>query len=42
VPGDIGYFLHAYRLQLLHPHSQQLMEFVSHPPEILLTHTTCN
>ena len=27
VPGDCGYYLHAYRLSFIHPRSQQIMHF---------------
>ena len=32
VPGDIGYYLHAYRLSLPHPRTQKPLEFISPPP----------
>ncbi|XGB41764.1 MAG: RluA family pseudouridine synthase [Nodosilinea sp. LVE1205-7] len=32
VPGDTGYYLHAHRLSLLHPHRQELLEFVAPLP----------
>lgn len=35
VPGDCGYYLHAYRLCFVHPRSQIPMELVCPPPECL-------
>ncbi len=32
VPGDIGYWLHAHRLRLPHPRTQEPLEFVCCPP----------
>ena len=32
LPGDGGYFLHAYRLQFIHPSHQQAMVFTLPPP----------
>ncbi|MEB3313366.1 MAG: RluA family pseudouridine synthase [Cyanobacteriota bacterium] len=32
LPGDGGYFLHAYRLQFIHPSGQQPMVFTLPPP----------
>ncbi|MEO1067591.1 MAG: RluA family pseudouridine synthase [Cyanobacteria bacterium J06638_6] len=32
VPGDVGYYLHAYRLHLPHPRTQASLEFVDYPP----------
>ncbi len=32
VPGDCGYQLHAYRLALQHPHTQQPLQFCCPPP----------
>lgn len=32
VPGDMGYFLHAYQLNFIHPTTQQCMEFISTEP----------
>ncbi len=33
VPGDTGYYLHAYRLHLLHPHHQEPIEFIAPLPQ---------
>ncbi len=33
VPGDCGYFLHAYSLSFIHPRSQQKMDFECPAPE---------
>ncbi|WP_017298821.1 pseudouridine synthase [Nodosilinea nodulosa] len=35
VPGDVGYHLHAYQLNLEHPRTQKAMELISEPPKIL-------
>jgi 23S rRNA pseudouridine1911/1915/1917 synthase len=35
VPGDCGYWLHAYRLGFVHPRSAEAMTFVAPAPEIL-------
>jgi 23S rRNA pseudouridine1911/1915/1917 synthase len=35
VPGDCGYFLHAWRLAFVHPRTGQEMSFVCPPPAIL-------
>jgi 23S rRNA pseudouridine1911/1915/1917 synthase len=35
VPGDCGYFLHAWCLTFTHPRAEQEMSFVCSPPEIL-------
>ena len=35
VPGDIGYHLHAYRLELLHPRTQEPLEIVCSAPAAL-------
>jgi 23S rRNA pseudouridine1911/1915/1917 synthase len=35
VPGDCGYFLHAWRLTFTHPRTEQEMSFVCPPPAIL-------
>ena len=35
VPGDCGYYLHAYQLSLIHPRTQQKLNFVSQPPKEL-------
>jgi 23S rRNA pseudouridine1911/1915/1917 synthase len=35
VPGDCGYWLHAYRLGFVHPRSGEAMTFVAPAPEIL-------
>jgi 23S rRNA pseudouridine1911/1915/1917 synthase len=35
VPGDCGYWLHAYRLGFVHPRSLEAMTFVAPAPEIL-------
>jgi 23S rRNA pseudouridine1911/1915/1917 synthase len=32
VPGDCGYYLHAYQLAFTHPRTQQLIRFVCPPP----------
>lgn len=32
VPGDCGYYLHAYQLAFTHPRTQQLVQFVCPPP----------
>lgn len=32
VPGDCGYWLHAYRLEFQHPCSAEMMQFISPPP----------
>ncbi|MBW4487874.1 MAG: RluA family pseudouridine synthase [Trichocoleus desertorum ATA4-8-CV12] len=32
VPGDCGYYLHAYQLAFTHPKTQQLVSFVCPPP----------
>ncbi|PSN18671.1 RNA pseudouridine synthase [filamentous cyanobacterium CCP5] len=36
VPGDIGYFLHAHRLEFRHPRSGEAIEVVAEPPEELV------
>ena len=33
VPGDCGYFLHAYRLSFIHPRSQQKLDFECPTPK---------
>ncbi|MBE9140316.1 RluA family pseudouridine synthase [Nodosilinea sp. LEGE 07088] len=38
VPGDIGYHLHAYRLELKHPRTQETLEIISQPPKVLADH----
>jgi 23S rRNA pseudouridine1911/1915/1917 synthase len=35
VPGDCGYWLHAYRLGFVHPRSGEALTFVAPAPEIL-------
>jgi 23S rRNA pseudouridine1911/1915/1917 synthase len=35
VPGDCGYYLHAWRLTFTHPRAEQEMSFVCPPPAIL-------
>jgi 23S rRNA pseudouridine1911/1915/1917 synthase len=35
VPGDCGYYLHAWRLAFAHPRTEQEMSFVCPPPAIL-------
>ena len=35
LPGDTGYWLHAYRLQLVHPRTQKPMLWACQPPEKL-------
>jgi 23S rRNA pseudouridine1911/1915/1917 synthase len=35
LPGDCGYFLHAWCLTFTHPRAEQEMSFVCSPPEIL-------
>lgn len=35
VPSDIGYWLHAYRLQLVHPRTRQPLTWVCPPPASL-------
>ncbi len=35
VPGDVGYHLHAYRLKLIQPRTQEVMELVCQPPKVL-------
>lgn len=35
VPGDCGYYLHAWRLKFAHPRTGQEMNFICPPPEIL-------
>ncbi len=35
VPGDVGYHLHAYRLKLPHPRTQELLEIVCAAPAAL-------
>lgn len=35
VPGDCGYWLHAFSLQFIHPRTQKLVKIVSEPPQPL-------
>lgn len=35
VPGDCGYFLHAFSLQFMHPRTQKPVKIVSDPPQQL-------
>ncbi|HEY9738755.1 MAG TPA: RluA family pseudouridine synthase [Trichocoleus sp.] len=35
VPGDCGYWLHAFRLRFIHPRHQEVMEFECSPPDAL-------
>lgn len=35
VPGDCGYWLHAFSLQFIHPQSQELVKIMSEPPQLL-------
>ncbi|MBW4461716.1 MAG: RNA pseudouridine synthase [Nodosilinea sp. WJT8-NPBG4] len=35
VPGDVGYHLHAFRLKLVQPRTQEPMELVCQPPKVL-------
>ncbi|MEO0986171.1 MAG: RluA family pseudouridine synthase [Cyanobacteria bacterium J06639_14] len=35
MPGDCGYWLHAYRLRFTHPRTQEPMEIVCTPPPML-------
>ncbi|MBE9111621.1 RNA pseudouridine synthase [Nodosilinea sp. LEGE 07298] len=35
VPGDVGYHLHAFRLKLIQPRTQEPMELVCQPPKVL-------
>lgn len=37
VPGDCGYHLHAHRLSIFHPMTEQLLNIVAPPPPILCT-----
>lgn len=39
VPGDCGYYLHAYRLAFRHPVSDEVVEIVAPPPAML---SACN
>jgi 23S rRNA pseudouridine1911/1915/1917 synthase len=37
VPGDLGYLLHAHRLELEHPRTGALLTLACHPPPLLRT-----
>ncbi|MEL6381042.1 MAG: RluA family pseudouridine synthase [Cyanobacteria bacterium J06626_18] len=36
MPGDCGYWLHAYRLQFIHPRTRKPLEILCPPPPILM------